>query len=110
MLRLQFLNPPHEPLLGILAGAGAALRCVEAATLQENGVELFQHFHDLPEVRPLVRPQGAALLNQGSEGRWTFWGNCWRQFLGKKTINHHVRDIFATTDSHCAKKFTFSCK
>jgi len=93
MHRFKFLNPLHEPLLGVLAGA--TLWCFEAATLRENGVELFQDFHNLPEVGPLVRLQGAALLNQGSEGRWTFWRNCWPQVLGKK-INH-VRNIFAST-------------
>ena len=92
MRRFQFLNPLHETLLGVLAGA--TLWCVGAATLWENGVELFQDFHNLPEVGPLVRLQGAALLNQGSEGRWTFWRNCWPQVLEK--INH-VRDIFPWT-------------
>jgi len=61
----QFLNPVQETLLRILAGA--TLRYVKAATLRENGTELFQDFHNLPEIRPLVRLQRAALLNQGSE-------------------------------------------
>lgn len=101
MRRFKFLNPLHEPLLGVLAGA--TLWCFEAATLRENGVELFQDFHNLPEVGPLVRLQGAALLNQGSEGRWTFWRNCWPQVLGKKnqSCKKYIR-----LDSHCAKKFT----
>jgi hypothetical protein len=77
----QFLNPLQQTLLGILAGA--TLRDVEAAALQESGMELFQDFHNLPEIRPLVRLQCAALLNQGSKSRWAFWRNCWPQVLEK---------------------------
>lgn len=78
----QLLDPLHEPLLGVLAGA--ALLRVEAATLREDGVGLLQDFDDLPEVGPLVRLQGAALLDQGPEGRWAFWRNRWPQVLRKK--------------------------
>jgi len=84
----QFLNPVQETLLGILAGA--TLRYVKGAALRENGTELFQDFHNLPEIGPLVRLQCAALLNQGSESRWAFWRNCWPQVLGK---NNYVRNV-----------------
>lgn len=96
----QFLNPVQETLLGILAGA--ALRYVKGAALRENGTELFQDFHNLPEIRPLVRLQRAALLNQGSESRWAFWRNCWPQVLGKKQLCKKCIRF----NSHCANKFS----
>lgn len=75
----QLLDPASETFLVVREGRD--LHKVQSPVQGKRGLKLFKNPNDLPELRPLVRMEGPALLDEGSEGRRAVFRDFWSQAL-----------------------------